>query len=171
MGETRLERGQREGTSRDVYHSLQSIHTDIFFISNREDKQNISVIGINRWTRGKSTQTEEVLWGRRVRRQEIVCVPCWLHGLHAGRERVATRLGCEARKTRRGRYNTACFFPLFCRALAPSKCLSHANKACLKLIELTEAASETKMGKRGKRGEKGVRTREKENSLQPSFFF
>lgn len=68
MGETRLERGQRVGTSRDVYHSLQSIHTDIFFISNREDKQNISVIGINRWTRGKSTQTEEVLWGRRVRR-------------------------------------------------------------------------------------------------------
>lgn len=50
MGETRLERGQRVGTSRDVYHSLQSIHTDIFFISNREDKQNISVTGINRWT-------------------------------------------------------------------------------------------------------------------------
>lgn len=59
------------------------------------------------------------------------------------------------------------FFSFFCKALAPSKCLRHANKACLKLIELTEAASETKMGKRG---EKGVRTGKRKTHYNPVFF-
>lgn len=82
--------------------------------------------------------------------------------------------GC-AKAGKRGRHREAdivCFFLFFCKALAPSKCLSHANKACLKLIELTEAASETKAGmrgKRGKRGEKGVRTRKRKTHYNPFF--
>ncbi len=85
------------------------------------------------------------------------------------RERVEKREGCKARKTWRGRYNTACFFLFFVKALAPSECLSHANKACLKLIELTEAASETKTGRRWKRGEKGVRTGRRKTHYNPVF--
>lgn len=106
--------------------------------------------------------------GRWECRKEIVCVFCWLQWLHTGWERVAICWGWEARKTRRGRYSAACFF--FSNILASLKCLSHANKACLKLIELTEAASETKPGNRGKRVRK-VSEQGKGKLITTRFFF
>lgn len=92
--------------------------------------------GSYRWTIEKKYKQ----W-RRCRRwakmKEIICVFCWLQWLHAGRERERRdmlRLGSEEDMKRQ----IACVFLFFCKALAPSQCLSHANESYLKLIELTE---------------------------------
>lgn len=136
-----------------------------FVISNRKEKLNICFRAL---TDGQERRPKQSSGWVRLERKEIVCVFFLLAAVFAHWQRDhwdARSLGSE--EDTRGT-NAACFFSSFCKALASSKCLSHANKACLKLIELTEAASETKTVKRDGRRllEQG-----KENSLQTSVFY